>query len=443
MIYWTVFDLRRAVRKAEERRTARRMRVQERRTVRMKRRAQRKLKRNRISMPNQAIYTVACGVMKARLDNFNVNIIREDMGDIKPPFVVLANHGSKQDWIFVGAGMFPDLLNIVITTYYYSKPKLRTLLRLMGTIPKDQFAPDVSAIKNILSVADRGGNIMLFPEGRTTPSGESETFERSTVKLLRRLNRPVIGIHFDGFYLTMPKWNDNPRRGRVDMRIFPMFTPEQMKGMSDDEIYDRMVSSLYTDEYAWQKKNRVEFEGGDCAEGLHNILFMCPKCGAEMTTVTSGDTISCSACRNGARLNKFYDLIPLDEECVIPETISEWYKWQVAQQRRAAEENPDLKYTGKVQLQRIVDSKKWLQPVGEGTLTLDREGFHYDGTDSGEQIKLDIPLSMLPAIAFDPGKSFELYYRGVFYSFELEQGQSSQKWSMLTEQMHNVHCGDR
>ena len=411
------------------------MRVKERRTVRRKRKTDRK----QINLPHAGIYTLAAGVMKSRLERFNVNIIREDMGDIKPPFVVLANHGSKQDWIFVGVGMFPELLNVVVTTYFYSKPKLRSLLRLMGAIPKDQFAPDVSAVKNILSVADRGGNIMLFPEGRTTPSGESETFERSTVKLLRRLGRPVIGIHFDGFYLTMPKWNDTPRPGRVDMHIFPMFTPEQLEQMSDDEIYDRMVGTLYTDEFAWQKKNRVAFEGSDCAEGLHNILFMCPRCGAEMATVTEGDTIRCKNCGNGARLNEYYDLIPLDDECIIPENISEWYKWQVKEQRALAED-AGLVYSSKAVISRLTDSRKWRQPVGEGVIRLDRDGFHYSGTDSGQPFELDIPLSMLPAVAFDPGESFELYYRGVFYSFAPEDGQTAQKWSMLTEQMHNVWC---
>jgi len=423
-------------RKAQREKSAAQVRVKEMRTVR---KAAKKGK-GQIGLPKAGIYTLAVNVLKARLKRFNVNIIRENMESVEGPCVVLSNHGSKQDWIFVGLGMFPTLLNVVVTRYYYSKPKLRVLLKMVGAIPKDQFSPDIAAIKSILSVANQGGNIMLFPEGRTTPSGESETFEKSTVKLLRKLKRPVVGIHFDGFYLSMPKWNDNPRPGRIDMRIFPMFTVDELATLSDDEIYERMVSQLYTDEYAWQKKNRVAFQGGECAEGLHNILFMCPRCGKELVTVTQGDTIRCTECGNGAKLNEYYDLIPLDDDCVIPETISEWYKWQVAQQRALIEQNPDLCYTGKAAISRILDEKQWLQVVGEGIISLDRDGFHYSGTDSGKPFNLDVPLSMLPAIAFDPGKSFELYYKGEFYSFDLEIGQSSQKWSMLAEQMHDYYC---
>jgi len=436
--YWMVLILPTALKKEKTAKTA------PKRWVRSKRNAEKKTangkgSKKQIRLPRPGIYTLAANVMKLRMDRFNVNVIKEGMDTIEPPFVVLSNHGSKQDWIFVGVGMFPHLLNVVVTRYYYSKPKLRSLLKMVGAIPKDQFSPDVAAIKSILSVAKKGGNIMLFPEGRTTPSGESETFERSTVKLLRRLNRPVVGIHFDGFYLTMPKWSEKMRPGRIDMRIFPLFTPEQLESMTDDEIYDRMVSGLYTNEYEWQKKNRVAFEGGECAEGLHNVLFMCPKCGEEFSTETEKDTIRCTKCGNGAKLNEYYDLIPLDDECVIPENISEWYKWQVVQQRKLAEENPELIYSGKAKISRILDNKKWLQMVGEGEIRLDREGFHYTGTDCGNQIKLDVPLAMLPAIAFDPGKSFELYYQGEFYSFDLEMGQSAQKWSMLAEQMHSVY----
>lgn len=412
---------------------------------RKRNRQQRKSCRGRtkrqITLPRSGIYTVAATVLRARLKRFNVNIIREPMGDIKPPFVVLANHTSKQDWIFVGVGMLPHLLNVVVTTYYYTKPGLRVLLRRVGAIPKNQFSPDVSAMKNILSVADRGGNIMLFPEGRMTPSGESETFERSTVKLLRRLGRPVIGIRFDGAYLTMPKWNENVRKGRIDMRIFPLIKAEELKSLSEDEIYERITGELYTDEYAWQKKNRVAFKGGACAEGLENVLFMCPKCGGEMTTTAEGDTISCKACGNGARLNDYYDLSPIDDECVIPENISEWYKWQKIRIKEKIEQQPELEYSGRAKLSQIVSDKKWLQPVGEGTIHLDRESFTYTGTRLGEAFVLRIPMNMLPAAAFDPGKGFELYYQGVFYSFSLDEGQKAQKWSMLIELMHSHYCG--
>ncbi len=395
----------------------------------------------RIRLPRAGVYRVAATILRTRLRHYNVNIIREPMGDVKPPFVVLSNHTSKQDWVFVGVGMLPHLLNVVVTTYYYTKPGLRVLLKLVGAIPKDQFSPDVTAMKNILSVADRGGNIMLFPEGRMTPSGESETFERSTVKLLRRLGRPVVGIHFDGAYLSMPKWNDKVRRGRIDMRIFPLVTADELQSMTDDEIYERMTAKLYTDEFAWQRENRVAFAGGHCAEGLQNVLYMCPRCGAEMTTVTDGDVISCTACGNGARLNDYYDLTPLDSDCVIPESISEWYKWEKAQVRALAESEEALAYSGRAVMRQIVDSKKWLQTVGEGELSLDREGLTYAGTRCDEPFVLRVPLSALPAAAFDPGRGFELYYRGIFYSFELEEGQSAQKWSMLIEQLHDVCCG--
>ncbi len=396
-------------------------------------------KKATISLPHRGIYTLAIGALKARMKRFNVRIVRENMDSVRSPYVVLCNHCSKQDWIFVGEVMMPNLLNVVITRYYFSDPKLRVLLKRAGAIPKDQFCPDVAAVKSMLSVASRGGNIMLFPEGRTTPSGESETFERPVIKLLRHLKMPVVGMHMDGAYLTMPKWNDAPREGRVDIRVFPLFTVEELGEMSDDEAFDKLSAALYTDEYKWQKQNRVRFNGADNAEGLENVLYMCPKCGSELTTKTSGDTIRCEHCGNGTRLNEYYDFIPLDDSCVIPENISEWYKWQVAEQNRRAAENPDISMSDHVFLSQPT-ARRALHSVGEGVATLSREGFTYEGTRKGEQISIKIPLVMLPAVAFSPGVSFELYYRGEFYCFYPDNGQSTQKWSMLAEVLNKMYA---
>ncbi len=406
----------------------------------MREAAKKRKKKDLARLPNKALYNTALAVLKLTHGNpYRLKVTKEGMEGLKPPFTVLCNHCSTIDWILAGIAMRPYYLNAVVSRYFYSIPVLRMMLRQMGAIPKDQFSPDVAAIKSMLSTAKLGGNIFLFPEGRMSPGGVSETFERSTVKLLRHLKQPVVAIHLYGAYFTHPKWSKSMRRGRIDAHVKVILTPEQMAQMTDDQVYEKMVEALKTDEYAWQKINRVKFKGRKMSEGLEDVLFLCPKCGAEHTMRASKNVIKCENCGNGASLNQYYDLIPLDDSCVIPENIGVWHSRQAEYIRRQIEEQPDISMTDTATLL-LTSERRWLRPVGSGTIRLDRNGFTYSGTRDGQPFTQEIPISAIPAIAFSQGKSIEIYYQGEFYSFEPERGIECRKWAMLAEELHNIYC---
>jgi len=391
-----------------------------------------------VRLPSRPLYSFALSVLQPAIGKrLRQTVTYEGMENIQPPFIVLSNHCTRIDWALVGLAMKPHRLNAVLTRYYYSIPALRFFLKKIGGIPKDQFSPDVAAVKSMLATAKLGGNIMLFPEGRMAPGGVSETFERSTVKLLRHLKMPVVGIHNYGFYMTWPKWAKNIRRGRIETNVKLLLTPEKITEMTDDEVYECMVEYLKTDEAAWQKEHRVAYKGKRMAEGLHDVLFLCPKCGSEHRMTTKKDVIRCLDCGNGARLNQYYDLIPLDDTCVIPANIGEWYEMQVERVRKSIEENPDTYMTDTATLL-MTGENTWLKPVGEGTIRADRNGFTYSGTKKGQPFELAIPISALTAVAYSQGHSIEFYYKGGFYSFEPSRPVECQRWSIFIEQMHNA-----
>jgi len=390
-----------------------------------------------VRLPNKALYSFAAGVLKLTFNNyFRVKIDRKDIKKLKGPCVILCNHCSRIDWILVGTAMLPKKINVVITRFYYSIPALRFFLRKVGAIPKDQFSPDVKAIKSMLTAAKLGGNVMLFPEGRMAPGGVGEKIEESIVKLLRHLKLPVVGVHLYGAYMTYPKWATDMRRGRIEVKASTILTPEKMAEMTDDQIYEFIVNNLKTDEAAWQKERRIAYKSRKMAEGLHDVLFLCPKCGAEHTMRTEKDIIKCENCGNGARLNKYYDLVPLDDSCVIPENIGVWYKMQEKHISELIAADPEVFMSDHATLLTTTEDT-WLRPVGEGEIRADRSGFTYSGTKNGEPFELNIPIASMPAVAFSQGKSIETYYNGEFYSFEMTRGIESQRWSMFIEQMHN------
>ncbi|MBQ6570416.1 MAG: 1-acyl-sn-glycerol-3-phosphate acyltransferase [Clostridia bacterium] len=401
-------------------------------------------KKESVNLPKRGIYGLALKAARPFIiKKFGVTIKKEGVENLKPPYVVLANHLSRIDWLLVGISFWPDVLNVVVSRYYYSNPKLRPLLKLTGAIPKDQFAPDLAAVRNIMSVIKRGGVVMLFPEGRTTPHGLSETFEYSTVKLLKHLGVPVVCMHQDGTHLSNPKWASDYRRGRIDITVKPLFEGGELKKMDEDEIFARMCATLYSDEYKWQEKNHVLFKSKHIAKGLDGVLYKCPKCGADFTTVADDTSIRCEACGNGATLDNYYNLTPFDKKCVIPKNIGQWFLWQKQQERLAISQNEHFLLTDGAVFREAPSEGKPLEPVGKGTITLNREGLFYSGTRHGEYFELLIPLAALPAVPYVPGRSFEVYYNKAAYSFIPDNKKSTQRWSLVAEQLYDQVIGTK
>jgi 1-acyl-sn-glycerol-3-phosphate acyltransferase len=84
-----------------------------------------------------------------------------------------ANHISNIDFTVTASVMAPVIMNFVVGTCYFRMRFLKGILQYMGCVPKEQFQPDRKAIKNIISIIQRGGVVALYPAGQSTFDGES------------------------------------------------------------------------------------------------------------------------------------------------------------------------------------------------------------------------------------------------------------------------------
>ena len=75
-------------------------------------------------------------------------------------------------------------------------------------------------------------------------------------------------------------------------------TAEELPTLSNEALYARIQAGIFQDEYAWQAQARVPFHAKNPAEGLHLMLYRCPKCGREFAMRTEGNAIFCTACGN-------------------------------------------------------------------------------------------------------------------------------------------------
>ncbi len=327
---------------------------------------------------------------------------------LRGPIVVLGNHASNLDFLFAIVALFPKRMNFLVSAHFFNQKPLCYLLRIAQCVRKTQFTADVAAIRDMHTLVSEGGSILLYPEGEVNGIGRTGDFSESTARLCKLLRVPVYAVRTKGSYLTRPKWGPGRRRGRIETDISCVAAAEELPTLANDALYARIRAGIFQDEYAWQEKARIPFRAKRPAEGLHLLLYRCPKCGAEFTTRTQGCEIFCTACGNRGIMDAYGFLSSKGADAVIPPSPLAWVDLQCAalqEEMRA----PDYRLTARCCLQYHLNEHALDHvDVGEGIVTLDRSGISYEGTAEGAPLAFHYPLSDFYKLPFAPGRRFEL-----------------------------------
>lgn len=364
----------------------------------------------------------------------------------KNPYILISNHSSRVDYLYTAPAALPHRLNYVVGYNEFFRSHLYPIFALMQVIPKRNFTPDYHAAREIIRIIKAGGHVCLFPEGMSSISGGSQPCAIGSGKLLKHLGVTVYYTKIAGGYLTNTKHCLDTRPGSVDIVVDRMFSPEQLEKLSADEIQETLNRELAHDDYLWNRDARAAYNGkGGMAKNLSDLLYLCPKCGGMYTMRAQGNEISCEACGNGANVNEYYGLIPLDDTCVIPETVSHWYAMEREKAKREVEA-PDFAFSEHVKLGVLPKYKRLKNGAtsiiaGEGTLSLSRKGLVYEGTRDGEPFSFKLATDAVPTFGMCTDISrFYTFYKSEFYEFYPERG-DTMRWFHLTEEMHRANGG--
>ena len=361
------------------------------------------------------------------------------------PIVMIANHASRVDYQFTAPACYPKKLNYVVGYNEFFCFPNKLLLRLMQVIPKKNFTPDAYTIRQILRVTKNGGSICIMPEGMSSITGMAQPVIPGGGKLLKKLGLPVYYSKISGGYMTYTKHCLDERRGKIEVVVDKMFTPEQLKSMTPEEIEDRMNRLLAHDDYIWNKKKQVRFNGkGQMAKNLGDLLYLCPKCGEVYKMHSEGNTMKCTACGNTVEIDECYNLRPVGDS-VCPELVTDW---TIAERERAANEvrKPDFCHTGHVKVGILPEYKpltggKTSIIAGDGQLTLDLEGLHFRGTLEGKPFEFDMTSDKVPTYGMCTDITrFYTFVDGRFIEF-YPDNKDVLLWDHLTEELHRAQGG--
>ncbi len=312
---------------------------------------------------------------------------------LKPPYLLLCNHNAFLDFKVATMATFPHRANyIVAIDGFIGREKL---LRQVGCICKRKFTSDIMLIRQIKQVMQNGDICMIYPEARYSLCGTTAVLPASLGTLCKFLQVPVVTLICHGHHIDSPFWNLHRRGVRPsEAEMTLLFTPEELKSASADEISERLVSAFQYDEYAWQKQRGIRVSYPKRAEGLEKVLYQCPHCLTEYRMASQGSALFCRACGRRWQYSETGELKAEQGKTAFSH-IPDWYEWERANVRKEVEEGTYDTGDLPVTVRSLPNAKKFIL-LGEGTMRHDTNGFTVRGTDrDGDPFEMVKPVPSL------------------------------------------------
>ena len=252
------------------------------------------------------------------------------------PVLILSNHNSDFDPLLMVISMKKHF-KFVASANIMSGPVGKIIKFLVGPIPRSKGASADETVQLIIENLNAGIDVAMFPEGNKSWDGATCFISKRTAEIFKQCKCGLVTYRFDGDYLRSPRWARNPRRGKVFGRIVNEYSYEQLKDLSTDEIYEIIVRDLDANAYAYQDLHHIPYRGENLAEGIENLIYLCPVCQRFDTIHAKGSEISCDC-----GMKAIYD----EYGYLQGEQIKEWdntIKWNSFQRNWLIEHKDELK----------------------------------------------------------------------------------------------------
>ena len=379
--------------------------------------------------------------------------IEDDPRKEKEPVVVIANHASRNDFLFAAIPLYPLKFNFMAAYNEFFRINLAHLFRVMQLIPKRQFYQDsYTALETIRLVKNLKCNLVFYPEGLSSIGGANQPCAPGTGKLLKTLKAPVYTVVTSGAYLLQPKYKFRlkERYSKTETHIKKLFSKEDLEKLTPEEIQEKVDQTLYNDDYEWAKNNHIVYK--DNKEGmaidLEALLYKCPKCGHEFEMETHDNVIRCKHCGNEAYIENDYTIHPKTSEDIIPTTQKTWFDWIRIKEREAIDNDPDYKFEVETTLG-ILPKYHYLKlgktaiDVGKGKLTLSKkDGFSYVGTLNGEPYEIHMSNKDLYTFVMCYNADIiHFFYKGELRQFTFDKKGMAAKVLLIQNELHRAEGG--
>lgn len=244
----------------------------------------------------------------------------DSFSSVQGPYLLLANHNMDLDPVLLSIAAGQDI-RFVASEHILRKGIGSWLLKnLFNPIVHTKGKLGLKSSMDILRSIRRGERVALFPEGNRSFTGVTGAIPPVTGKLAKSTGAPLITFRFEGGYLTQPRWSVRARRGEVIGHLVHVYSPEELKGMTEEDVTEAIRADLYEDAYRSGEAHRVAYRGRELARGLEAAIFACPSCGKIGALRSHGDTVRCD-CGLSAKYTVYGELLDTADKV---HTVTEW-----------------------------------------------------------------------------------------------------------------------
>ena len=333
--------------------------------------------------PGILFRTILYGLSGIALAGTHFSYTRQNMEalDPKEPCLIFMNHSCFLDLAIASRIFYPRPYAIVCTSdgFVGLHGFMNRLMRSIGCFPTKKFVTDLQLVRDIeYCLKTLKISVLMYPEASYSFDGTATPLPRKMGVLLKKLGVPLVMVETFGAFSRNPLYNELQVRKSVPVTasVRCLYTREQIKELSVQELSDGLDKAFSFDHFRWQKEQGLRITDSFRADGLERILYKCPHCGAEGRTQGRGTTLSCGGC------GKRYTLTPLGElEAAEGQTefshIPDWYAWQRQQVRQEILDGT-YRLESDVSIAVMRDYEAIYQ-VGTGHLTHDCTGFTLTG----------------------------------------------------------------
>jgi long-chain acyl-CoA synthetase len=185
---------------------------------------------------------IAKGAFRLRVEG------AENLPD-KGPYIIAPNHVSYLDAFAVAAAIDYRRLR---ETYWggwvgaaFGNPLNRFISRLAQVVPIDPQRAGTSSLAFSSAALKRGKNLVWFPEGQRSPTGELQPFKPGVGMLLDHFRVPVVPVFLRGTREAMPPGRILPRPKPVTVVFGRPLDPRDLERQGlGDEPQDRITQAL-------------------------------------------------------------------------------------------------------------------------------------------------------------------------------------------------------
>ena len=316
-------------------------------------------------------------------------LTKVNMEGIQPPYLLLCNHNAFMDFSVATRALFPHRANYVVAIDGFIRREW--LLRLIGCICKRKFTRDITLIRQLKRVVDRGDIPVLYPEARYSLCGTTAVLPESLGKLCKLLKVPVVTLICHGHHVNSPFWNLAERKVKpTEAEMTCLFTREQLEKATVAEVNAAIETAFRYDDFAWQKQKGIRTPYAKRAEGLEKVLYQCPHCRTEFRMRTEGTRLFCDCCGRAWRMTELGELQAEEGETIFAH-IPDWYEWERANVRAEVAAGT-YGFSCQARVDALPNAKGYID-LGMASFTHDMTGFTVEGAYKGESYRVHIPAA--------------------------------------------------